>query len=265
LIRWLTNNGVLTIKNKTMASISETGHAKNIASEKRLIEINTGFGTDYAPTNPLLTLIAMNAQYTTSDGLQGDVNTASAVYEPIENARQNEFKPLKGLVRMIRSAAKACGAKPNWVADVNTIVTKILGERASKVKPITEEAKIAGADPAGTSASQQSFDNTTNNFDKLVKLLSTQPLYAPNEIDLKVTTLTAKKTALNNANNAAKNAIVPLKKAMIKRNKALYTPTTGLVDVGQASKDYVRSVFGYSSQEFKLVSKIKFVALVKLK
>lgn len=248
-----------------MASISETGHAKNIASEKRLNEINAGFGLDYSPSNPLLTLIAMNTQYTTCDGLQGNVNSASAIYEPIENARQDEFKPVKGLARRIRSAAKACGAKPNWVADVNTIVTKILGERASKVKPLTEEAKIAGTDPAGTSASQQSFDNTTNNFDRLVKLLGTQPLYGPNENDLKVTTLTAKKTALNNANNAAKTAIVPLNKAIIKRNKALYTPTTGLVDVGQASKDYVRSVFGFSSPEFKLVSKIKFVALVKLK
>jgi len=240
-----------------MASSTETGHAKNIANLKKLNEINAGFGADYNPSNALYKLANMQTQHTDCDALQGDVNTENGTYEPIEDARQDEFKTVKPLVRKVRSAAKTCGAKKNWVADVNTAVTKLLGERAEKATPTAK-------DVAGTSASQQSFDNTVNNFDKLVKLLASQPLYAPNEIALKVTTLQAKKTALNSVNNAAKSGITPLNKAIIKRNKALYTPVTGLVDVGQGSKDYVRSVFGFSSPEFKLVSKIKFTKLAKV-
>ena len=199
----------------------------------------------------------MQGQYTACNLLQEDANTQTGIYQPIVNARQDENKVVKPLVRRVRIAAKTCGAKPNWVADVNTIVTKILGERASKATPTAK-------DPAGTSASQQSFDNTANNFQKMVKLLAAQPLYAPNENDLKVSSLNAKYTALDTVNKAVKKGTVPYNKAIIKRNKALYTPTTGLVDVGQGSKDYVRQVFGFSSPEFKLVVKFKFTKLAEV-
>jgi hypothetical protein len=46
--------------------------------------------------------------------------------------------------------------------------------------------------------------------------------------------------------------------------KALYTTQTGMTDVAQQSKDYTRSKFGYSSPEFKLVSKITFKKIVKV-
>lgn len=241
-----------------MASKTETGNAKNIANLKKLNEINAGFGSDYNPSNPLYVHATMVAQHSSCDALQEDVNTQNGIYEPIENGRQDEFKNVKPLSRRIRSAAKVCGAKKNWVADVNTIVTKILGERAKKATPTAK-------DPAGTSSSQQSFDNTENNFQKLVKLLAGQGLYNPNENDLKVSSLTAKHGAMKGANNGVKAAVTPLNKAIIKRNKALYTPITGLVDVGQGSKDYVRSAFGFSSPEFKLVSKIQFKKMVDIK
>lgn len=240
-----------------MASSTETGHAKNIANLNALNQVNAGFGANYNPSNPLYKLANMQTQFTTCDGLQRTVNTQDGIYKPIVNARQNEFKPVKPLVRKVRSAAKTCGAKPNWVADVNTIVTKILGERAEKAIPTAK-------DPAGTSSSQQGFDNTTNNFQKLVKLLSAEPLYAPNETALKVATLNAKYTSMDSANKAVKAGTVPYNNAIIARNKALYTSTTGLVDCGQGSKDYVRSAFGFSSPEFKLVVKFKFTKMAKV-
>jgi len=240
-----------------MASTTETGHAKNIANLKSLNEINAGFGANYNPSNPLYVQATMVAQHTACNLLQGAVNTQSGIFEPFQNARVDEFKPVKPLVRRVRGAAKTCGASAQFFKDVNTIVTKILGERASK-------AKATDTDPAGTSASQQSFDNTVNNFDALVQLLAAEPLYAPNEVDLKVVNLTTKKTKLDTANNKVKQSVVPFNNAVIARNKALYKKTVGLCDVGQGSKDYVRSAFGFSSPEFKLVSKIKFTKLAKV-
>ncbi len=238
-----------------MASKTETGHAKNIANLNKLNEIIAGFGTDYNPSNPLYKLTNLQTVYTTSDGLQEDANAEEGIFKPIVNGRQIEFKPVKPLMRRVRSSAKSSGASVQDVADVNTLVTKVLGERMSL-------AKAAANDPAGTSASQQSFDNTVNSVEKLVKLLSKIPLYAPNEAALKVTALSAKLTAMDTANKAVAKGAVPYKKAVVKRNKALYSSTTGLVDVGQGSKDYIRSAFGYSSPEFKMVSKIKFTKLV---
>ena len=240
-----------------MASTTETGHAKNIANLKSLNEINAGFGADYAPSNPLIVLPTMVTQHTTCDGLQGTVNTQSGIYQPIENARMIEFKPVKALVRRVRVAAKSSGASKQFVVDVNTIATKILGERASKANP-------TAADPAGTSASQQSYDNTVNNMDALVKMLQGEPLYNPSKADLKTAALATKKGNMNTANNNVKAAVVPYNKAVIARNKALYTTTTGLCDVGQTSKNEVRGIYGYSSPEFKLVSKLKFTKLAKV-
>ena len=246
------NNNLILLP---MASTTETGHAKNIANLNKINEIIGGFGTDYNPSNTLYKLTNMQTLYTTCEGLQEDANTETGIFKPIVNARKIEFNPVKRTMRRVRSSAKVSGASTQSVADVNTIVTKILGERASL-------AKATANDPAGTSASQQGFDNIANNVQALVKLLSKEPLYAPNEADLKISALSAKYTALVTANKAVAKGEVPYKKAITKRNKALYTDTTGLVDVGQGSKDYIRSVFGLSSPEFKLVSKIKFTKLV---
>jgi hypothetical protein len=240
-----------------MSSTTETGHAKNIANLKSLNEINAGFGVPYNPSNPLYILATMVTQHTTCNGLQGAVNTAKGVFEPFQNARVIEFADVKKLVRKVRTAAKTCGASAQFYKDVNAKVTKILGERMSKATPTP-------GDPAGTSASQQSFDNTVNNFDAMVQILAGEPLYVPNETPLKVATLTTKKTALDTANNNVKSNVVPYNNALIARNKALYTTKTGLCDVGQGSKNYVRQVFGFSSPEFKLVSKLKFTRLVKV-
>lgn len=240
-----------------MSSTSETGHAKNIANLKSLNEINLGFGAAYAPSNPLYVLATMVAQHTACKALQTTVNTQSGIFEPFQNARVDEFKTVKALVRKVRIAAKTCGASAQFYGDVNTIVNTILGVRASAVTP-------TATDPSGTSASQQSFDMTVDNFEALVLLLAAEPLYAPNEVPLKVVTLTAKHTALDTTNNNVKSSVVPYNNAVIARNKALYKKTIGLCDVGQGSKDYVRQVFGFSSPEFKLVTKLKFTRLAKV-
>ena len=240
-----------------MASTTETGHAKNIANLKKLNEINGGFGATYNPSNGLLIQATMVGQWTNSDGLQGAVNTQRGVFEPFQNARVTEFEPVKKLVRRVRSAAKVCGAEDGFYIDVNKWVVKILGERISAATPTPE-------DPSGTSASQQSYDNTVNNFGSLVGILAGEPLYAPNEADLQVASLTLKHTKLDTTNNKVKQNVVPFNNAVIARNKALYKETIGLCDVGQASKNYVRSVYGFSSAEFKLVSGIKFTKLAKI-
>ena len=240
-----------------MASSTETGHAKNIGNGFLLNQKLTGFGADYAPSNPIIVLATMVTQQDAANTLQLGVNAQSAIFKPLVNARKIIFKVVKALVRRIRSAAVSSGASDELVADVNTIAKKILGERASA-------ATATPGDPAGTSASQQSYDNTTNNFNALVALLQTEPLYTPSKADLKIVALHAKFTEMNDANNAVKTGATPFNTATANRNKALYTNKTGLCDVCQSAKDEVRSTFGFSSAEFKLVSKIQFKKLVKI-
>ncbi|CAN5392695.1 hypothetical protein BH11BAC1_BH11BAC1_19500 [soil metagenome] len=140
---------------------------------------------------------------------------------------------------------------------LNASVNKILGARVSK-------ATSTDADPAGTSSSQQSYDNTVNNFDALVKILAAEPLYDPSKASIKAAALATKQIAMDTKNNAVKTAIVPYNKALAARKKAMYKETTGLVDVAAASKNEVRSIYGFSSAEFKRVSKLQFKKLVKI-
>ncbi len=233
-----------------MASTSETGHAKNIANLNELNQINAGL-TDYAPTNPLIMKPAMVLQHTNCSTLQGIVNTQNGIFLPIRSARIAEFKPLKPLARRIRSFAKSCGGAPGFYTNVNTVIKKILGDRVSN--PVSTPD-----DPAGTSASQQSYDNMVDHWDEMVEILKNEPAYTPNKVDLQIVSLEAKQVAITAKNNAVKAGVMPYNTAIINRNKALYTTKTGLVDVGQDSKDYVRSTYGFSSPEFKLVTKIKF-------
>jgi hypothetical protein len=236
-----------------MASTSETGHAKNIANYNLLIQTNNGFGTDYNPSasNPRIQLPNMLVQYTDCNTLQQNVNTQNGIFKPLLNHRRTEFNSLNALVRRVRSSAKSCGAPATFFANVDSVVKKILGDRVSKPEP-------TATDPAGTSASQQSFDSKADNFDKLIEILRNQALYGPNEPELTVMGLEGKQTIIEAANSAVKTGTAPYNTAIINRNNALYTNETGLVDVAQQSKDYVRSKFGYSSPQFKLVSKIKF-------
>jgi hypothetical protein len=102
-----------------------------------------------------------------------------------------------------------------------------------------------------------SYDSRLDNFDKLIKLLTSEPEYAPNEADLKIDSLTTLYNDLSSKNTAVINATVPLNNARISRDQVLYTPLTGIVDISVDVKTYVKSIFGATSPQYKLISKLE--------
>lgn len=106
-----------------------------------------------------------------------------------------------------------------------------------------------------------SYNSRLDNFDKLIKLLDSVTLYAPNEEDLKITSLTALHDDLKAKNIAVVNAAVPLSNARISRNNVLYKANTGLVDIAADTKTYIKSLYGATSPQFKQVSKLEFNTL----
>ncbi len=234
-----------------MASQSETGHYRNIANFKLLIETVTGFNGRYNPSNPMLSLASMNAQYEQAFNDNKSYNDADGAFKPVENDRIAVFATVNPTARRVNAAARSCGCDKLFLGDVKTITAKLTGTRMSKPVP-------TATDPAGTSASQQSYDNQENNMQRLIALLSTEPKYKPNEAALNIAGLTKLYNAMVASNAAVKSAAAPHNTALITRNKSLYAEEAGLIFVGQLCKDYVRSTFTYSSPEFKLVSRIQF-------
>jgi len=243
-----------------MASTSETGHAKNVANFEDMISFCTGYGGTYNPSKVAIQLPSLNTLRTNAITAVEDVNSANTAFINATNARQIAFNPVKPLATRIVNALEATDASDELIKDAKTLNRKVQGARKGKgTKPetpptppdtATEDKKI--------SVSQQSYDSIIENVGKLGELIVSEPTYAPNEVDLQVATLTAFHNNLKATNTAVINATTTISNARITRNQVLYAPKTGLYDIAQEVKKYVKSVFGASSPQYKQVSKIKF-------
>ena len=243
-----------------MASTSETGHAKNVANLDELTSFVTGYGTAYNPSKSSIKLTALQALSTSAKNAINAVNAAEPAYKNAVAAREAAFAPLSKLITRVMNALKATDTTEEVDASAKTLVHKIQGVRASAKK--TEEEKkalaAAGKEVVEISSSQMSYDSRLDNFDKLIKLLTSVALYAPNEADLKATALTTLYTDLKAKNTAVVTATTPLSNARIARNDVLYKDVTGLYDIAIDVKTYVKSVFGATSPQYKQVSGLKF-------
>ena len=245
-----------------MASTSETGHAKNVANFEKLIAETSAFGENFNPSKATLKLTALNTQLATAKAAIAAVNSAEPAYKNAVSARDAAFAPLGKLITRINNALKASDTTVQEDESALTLVRKLQGRRATAKK--TEDEKKAltaeGKEVVEISSSQMSFDSRLDNFDKLIKLLSSIPAYAPNEADLKVEALTALYNDLKAKNMAVINAETPLSTARIARNEILYQQNTGIVDITVDVKNYVKSVFGATSPQYKLISNLKFTS-----
>jgi hypothetical protein len=236
-----------------MASTSETGHAKNVATFEDLISFCTGYGATYNPSKAALKLTSLTPQLTAAQAALQAVKTAKTAYDNATNSREVVFKPLKSLATKIINALTATDALKQTIDDARTIVNKIRGKRAKKVE--TPD----GAEPVKTvSTSQQSYDNMIDHFVQLIALLTAEPKYLPNENELKLTGLNVTLTDLKAKNTGVINAVTAVSNARIARDKALYGEGTGMVVTAMDVKTYVKSVYGASSPQYKQVSKLKF-------
>ena len=246
-----------------MASTSETGHAKNVANLDDLISFVIGYGTAFNPSKASIKLTALQTLSTSAKNAINAVNAALPAYSNAVAAREAAFEPLNKLITRVNNALKATDTTEQVDESAKTLVRKIQGTRATAKKTDEEKAaeKAAGKETKEISSSQMSYDSRLDNFDKLIKLLTSVTLYAPNEADLKVTALTTLYNDLKAKNAAVVTATTPLSNARISRNDILYRANTGLVDIALDTKTYIKSLYGATSPQYKQVSKLEFKAV----
>lgn len=248
-----------------MSSFTETGHAKNVANFEDLISFCTGYGATYNPVNVNIKLPALNTKYTACVNAILAVKVAKTAYDNSTNSRELVFAQLKKLSTRIVNALEATSAAKVTVDDAKTVNRKIQGKRAGKVpeEPSGEGDPGAEATTKSISVSQQSYDSMIDHFTKLIQIVSTEPLYLPNETDLKVVTLNTLLTSLKAANTSVIGTTTTYSNSRITRDSALYDPSTGLVDVALEVKKYVKSLYGATSPQYKQISGLKFAKLKK--
>jgi hypothetical protein len=240
---------------KTDATISN-----NVANLDELIVCINGYGATYNPTKESIKLTALQSLSAQAKQITEDYNIALANQKNATAAREVAFKPLSALATRLKNAVAATDTTEHVDNNVKSIVRKLLGQRASTKK--TEEEiktlKAAGKEVVEISSSQMGYDSRLNNFNKLIALLASISLYAPNEIELKVATLTEYYNNLKNLNSAVVVANTAIDNARIARNQLLYAANTGLYDIATSVKAYIKSVYGAKSPQFKQVSGLKF-------
>jgi hypothetical protein len=237
--------------------ISETGHARNVEHFQSLISFVTGYAAAYSPSNTALALTALNDILSNSQDAIDGVSSQLGESKSVINDRENAFEPLKKLGTRVVNYYASTGAEKNAIEDAKGFKRKLDGRRLKTVipdDPNTPEDESA----VNISASQQSYTQLIEHFDNLIEFLGNDALYDPNETDLKMLALNTFSTTLKAKNTAVINTFTALSNARIARNAVLYNDDTSLVNTALLVKQYVKSLFGASSPQYKQVSGLEF-------
>lgn len=236
-----------------MASTSEVGHAKNVANLQKITQQVSAYSL-YNPPVDNIKVANLQTLYTNASAKLTEVEDKRNANKNAITARQTAFEDLKSTSTKIINFLDILDLPEGTLNQVKSLNRAIQGSAKKTEKPV-EEGKEA---PKSASTSRQSFTQQAENFGILVQLLETLPSYTPNEENLKLENLNTYHQALKSATLAVDQTESELNTKMIERDKILYTEETGVYDISQKIKKYVKSVYGATSPEFATVSAIKF-------
>jgi hypothetical protein len=243
-----------------MAKKTESGNAVFVTQFAMLIKLCKMLGTAFNPSNPDISIVKLEAWLVLAKAALKNVNSTAIPWMRAVNARDLAFKKLDALVTRIINSVMQCGADEDFIKDAKTICRKLQGKRATpKIETVPDDPNTPTDESVkNISASQKGFDNRINNLDKLLQLLSSEAKYAPNETDLKTTAISDLLDDYNTTNDAVIDTYPDIAKAIIDRNKLLYTATGNGAELSGKVKKYVRSVFGPTSPEFHKFAALEF-------
>ena len=236
-----------------MSSTSEVGHAKNVANLQKLTE-QVSVYTLYNPPVASLSVPNLQTLYTTAVAKLSEVEEKRTANKNAIALRQTAFENLKPTATRIINLLDILGLPEGTLNQAKTLNRTIQG---TNKKPKTTPPPPEGAG-AGASTSRQSYTQQAENFGILLQLLATIPAYTPNEEDLMLENLTTYHRSLVSTTQPVDQTEAELNVKLIERNQILYTEGTGLYDIAQNVKKYVKSIYGGTSPEYANVSSIKF-------
>ncbi|MGV3510352.1 MAG: hypothetical protein ACO1N7_13755 [Sphingobacteriaceae bacterium] len=236
-----------------MSSKSETGHAKNVANFGDLITRIESLGTSYNPSKTGLQLTNLKAQHDSATASLLSLAAALPLYQQAVDFREAIFLVLKKRVTRSLNMFKALVDNPLEAESATAYAKKVRGFKVSTPKATEGEEPVRKI-----STSQQSFDMQIANFEQFVQILAAHPAYAPNEEDLKITSLNTLLEELKSKSQAVTIAQANVDKARSSRNTLLYTKGTGLVDTGRIVKTYIKAAFTSDSLNYKPILSLEF-------
>ena len=244
---------LLTVKQNTMPSTSEVGHAKNVANLQKLTE-QVKVYTLYNPPVDNLKVTSLQTLYTDASAKLNEVEDKRNANKNAITLRQSAFENLKPTATKIINHLGILGLPQGTIDQARSLNRLIQGGQKKETAPLED-----GKEPAKTvSTSRQSYTQQAENFGILLQLLGTISAYNPNEDDLKLANLNTYKESLLSATQSVDQTEAELNNKLIERDNILYAEGTGLYTIAQNVKKYVKSIYGATSPEYANVSSIEF-------
>lgn len=235
---------------------TESGDNKLLGNFRKLIEAVSA-EPNYNPANPAITKARLQSLTTDAEAAVAEVGVKEAPYRVAVNERQTEFEDVPRRIGNSFRMAKASGASKKIQDDLSGSRRKLSGQRRSKLakdNPNTPKDEATKTH----SVSQLSYDNQVGNAQNYLALLAGVDSYAPNEEELKLSSLQAFVAGLQ-AKNAAVNAMfVPLSQARGNRDQLLYLNDNCVVNTALLVKAYVSAAFGTRSALYKAIKGLDF-------
>ncbi len=232
-------------------------HSKNMQAFGKLTGICTGLGGNYNPGQQNLQVNAMTTMLNIAQQIGEEVKEAQYAYDFATNQRVEGFRGIRHLSSRIYGMLKASGIDLATLEDARNSKRKIWGLRTPK--PLAVATENAEAEKKATAFTYgRDFAAIASYFAKLTNVAVMEGKYQPNEPDLTVVSLVTKLEQLQTLNQAVTEAEIRLEKARRERNNVYYLNESNLIDTALTTKLYIRSAFGYKSQEHQDVMKLKF-------
>lgn len=249
-------------------NFNEKGHANNAANFNYLISRCIGFGDTYNPSNSKILIPAMQEFSAQVDNVLKNVQVKKIAHDNAVNDRKVIIAKVKPLSTRVMNALKALGLRVETIKNATSINRKIQGQRATPVAKLAKSLGAAVADenqtiPKTISVSQQGIDQVLSNFSQLIELTKAEAAYAPNETELTTQSLEAFYNELRAKNQLFIDTETDLNNARIARNNLMYGADSNIAAIAQNTKNYIKSVFGSNSPQYKSVSAIKIVSYAK--
>ena len=243
-----------------MSKIHESGHLRNVRNFEELIGFCKGYGAAYNPGTANIQMPVLDMKLMAYNNTILDVENAVNAFNIATNDRAIKFDALRPFSTKLINLLIASGAHKKTVDDAKGYIRKIRGQRASEKTPKITDATTGSVteEQNQISASQQSYDQLTGHFSKLVTLLSTEPTYMPNEPEFTIVGLRAHLDELRAANSNVINAYIDVSISRNNRNKSFYIDADCLYDVAMAVKKYMKAVLGTTHVDYKKISGISF-------
>jgi len=243
-----------------MATTTAITHKTNVSNFNKFVIEVTAFGIAYTPTKTSIMADALN----TLNVKMKTVDTAETValldLNNARNARADIFAMSTDIITRVANAIRATDIPESTKEDLLSITSKFLGRVRSTKKETTVAATEGQASTTTTSHGKvpQDMDSKLSYLDTLIKQITTVTAYNPNEANLKVANLTTLYDEMKVKRTAEITAEAAHDNAAITRNNVMYADITGIIDVTNDVKAYVKSLYGASSPQYKQLTTLKF-------